>query len=443
MNEQQWYSERDDRTLRYARRVLPPNRWILLCAEATYAERYDGQVAILTAANLLGRMTPAVAIDIPDVRIVAPLPWAGQKLQDFILAQLYAADPFGRFECRAYRSSDYVLRLGLSGVGEVAHGTGWNAYIGPTPSPLAVVNDLNPIGPAFAAIIAAANLFIHEFAPPSRPFILNTLTWSHELTGPETPILPTQPDLGDLWTVGTGSVGTVILYFLTLATPHFSTALFDMDTVKRHNLDRSPIFTAKHLGQYKVHVVSEYLKAMEVINVTVDNTPLDQSTLWQRRPPGTPDVLISAANERNVRHVIETRYPPIQIYGTTGKNWQASVIRHTLFKDPCSCCLFPNTDYVPTSCATGEIPESDGEEQVDAAIPFLSFAAGAMAASEILKLVLPGFPFSTNRVTLCTKPWPRIAHASLYRRPECICRHLSAPVHRKMIEGSQFASLSH
>jgi hypothetical protein len=57
------------------------------------------------------------------------------------------------------------------------------------------------------------------------------------------PWIDSGPELGSLWTVGVGSVGTAVLYFLTPVTNRFYATLFDMDFVKVQNLDHSPIFT--------------------------------------------------------------------------------------------------------------------------------------------------------------------------------------------------------
>lgn len=104
-----------------------------------------------------------------------------------------------------------------------------------------------------------------------------------------------------------------------------------------------------------------------VTGVRADARALDESDLWRAREAGTPDILIATANERNVRAVIETEFPPIQIYGTTGKNWQAVVIRHIPLADPCSSCLFPETDYAPTRYATGEVAIGADGERVERA----------------------------------------------------------------------------
>lgn len=432
MNEAAWRAERDSRSLRYAGRVLDPDRWVLLRADPDYAARYDGQVALLVAANLFGRMTPALALDIPAVPIVAPLPWAGADLRTFIEAQLLAADPFGRFESRAARDGDYILHLGRTGAPAIVHGSGWNLYAGPAPSPLDDDDSVNPIGPAMAAILAGAEAFRGALSH-APAFQLNALTWQAGMAPPEAAPLPAGLAPGALWFVGLGSVGTAILYVLSLATRAFSARLFDMDDVKVHNLDRSPLFLARHVGWNKVTAAADYLAGIGMTGVEAEPVALDESATWRDRAPGIPDVLVSAANERNVRAVIENGYPPLQIYGTTGRNWQAAVIRHAPLEDPCSCCLFPEDSHALTTCATGSVPQSNGRERMDAALPFLSFAAGAMAAAEVLKQGLAGYPFAPNRMILNTSPCIRTVPAILSMRPRCICSQRSAAVHRRML----------
>jgi hypothetical protein len=222
-----------------------------------------------------------------------------------------------------------------------------------------------------------------------------------------------------------------------------------MDFVKVHNLDRSPIFVASDVDEInpksKVAITEAYLRSVGVQNVAQEQKPLDQSSLWFDRRAGTPDLLVSAANERNVRYIIEQSSPPLQIYGTTGANWEASVIRHIPLVDPCSCCLFPpDTPQAATTCATETVVRPDTGDAVDASLPFLSFAAGLMAAAEILKAKLPGYPFSANRTTLYTHAAtvPRFVSPRLTQRPDCQCRVRHSSVHRQMISGSRYEILS-
>jgi len=443
-----WHRERNDRSFRYAGRVLPTDRPILLKLGAESAARYDGQVAAIVAANLLARMTPVVAFDVPDSDILPPLPWVGTQLRNRLGEIAFAADPAGLFEMRGGRDGDYILSLGRNHSAATVHGSGWNAFIGPGASPLPDSDQANPIGPALAAIIAVARLFALQMEAMDGPHLFNAFNWqSSIIRDSKVPRFDPAPDLGSIWAVGLGSVGTAVLYFLTLVTNRFSATLFDMDFVKVQNLDRSPIFAASVAGNgvYKVDATASYLRSVGVQSVTKERKALDQSTLWFAREAGTPDLLISAANERNVRYIIEQSAPPLQIYGTTGANWEASVIRHIPLLDACSCCLFPpDTPQAATACATETVVQSATGETVDASLPFLSFVAGLMAAAEILKAGLPGYPFSPNRTTLYTHPAvsPRFVSPTMARRPGCLCADRRSSVHRQMIKGSKYEGFS-
>jgi hypothetical protein len=435
MDKRQWYEGRDNRTLRYASRRLDHRRWIAITASPDSLRRYDGQVGILTATNLLGRMTPSIALCFPDVPIHAALHWAGQSLHNVVLAQMRAADPHGQFTARNIEAADHVFHTGRDGAPSVVQGTGWDAYTGPGPSPLPDADDTNPFGAAFAAILAASQIFVHEFEVPDAPFTCNAFNWENELAA-AAPVFTPRAALGDIWVVGAGSVGTAALYFLTLATRNFSTTIIDHDVVKLHNLDRSPVFVETDIRRLKVDATRDYLTSVGLREVHVDPHALHESALWHSRQAGTPDVIIAAANEKKIRYYIEAGFPPLQLYATTGQNWQVALLRHEPFGEACSLCLFP-ADETPASTACATAPAKPGpateDEQVDAALPFLSFAAGLMTACETVKSRLPGFPFSSNRVVLYTRPTPLLTSARLHHRAGCFCETRDAGIYRAML----------
>jgi hypothetical protein len=214
MDAEQWYSRRDDRTRRYAGRVLSPNRSILLKLSPDSSRRYDGQVSAIVAANLLARMTPAVAVAVPDVDIVPPLPWAGITLRKHLIEVMFGADPNGRFQIRNERDGDYVLDFGTTGESTV-HGSGWNAFVGSGASPLPLSDQPNPVGPGLAAIIAVARLFGSNLGKIDGPYVFNGFNWqSNVLFDDAFPGIGHLADLGSIWSIGLGSVGTAALYFL-------------------------------------------------------------------------------------------------------------------------------------------------------------------------------------------------------------------------------------
>lgn len=441
MTEQEWRELRNSRSMLYAGRVLDPGQPILLSIDKEYASRYDGQVALITAASLFARMTPSVFLDVPPIQVVPFLPWRGLSLRDVAMELMRHADPFAHFDCRAEMPRDYIVRLGTAGKSRIVHGSGWNIYIGPSDSPISSSNDLNPVGAVLSVIIEAANIFFHAFNVPNKTYLFNALHWSTGILPIGEGILPNIIDLGTIWTVGVGSVGTSALYCLGLTSGIMDLTLFDMDRVKVENMDRSPVFGATDLSKPKVEVTKMFLDNMGIKNITAVDKALHESDLFGKRGQGVPDIFISTANELNVRSIIESSFPPLQIYGTTGKDWQASMIRHIPLIDPCSCCLFPNTIHSETACATSKAEAVNGD-QVDAALPFLSFAAGVMAASDILKTSLPGYPFTDNRTYLYTWRGAKLGQRKLINRDDCICKSRSKAVHRQMIGGSKYAYLS-
>ncbi|MBA2556353.1 MAG: hypothetical protein H0V12_03240 [Chloroflexi bacterium] len=69
------------------------------------------------------------------------------------------------------------------------------------------------------------------------------------------------------------------------------------------------------------------------------------------------------------------------VHATTGTGWTAELHRHLRERDDCIACRIPEeqSKQSPFACADGEVPTSDGDS-TDAALPFLSAAAGLLLA---------------------------------------------------------------
>ena len=146
-------------------------------------------------------------------------------------------------------------------------------------------------------------------------------------------------ELGDVWSIGVGSVGSCALFFLGLITRNFRAVLVDRDNVEIENVTRSALFSWRDALREasKVDVAACWLREARVEQIEPLVAWLHEiPDHWTRRPTGTPDLLISAANERNVRSVIEGSHPPLQMYATTGQNWQSD----TIPTHPARRCLF-------------------------------------------------------------------------------------------------------
>ena len=440
------YDERwGDRTARYPGSTpLPDGSTVHITVDPEYAETYSGQVAAVTAASILGRMTKSIATQVPPATISSLLPWKERTLYDVVHQTLAEAHQYGQHVSRGPMPGDRRVFIGPKGDGIVVHGSGWEAYSGTGQSPLSSHNHQNPFGAAFAAIMAAARIQIDPKAEQFERTTVDTYTWNVGTQDRPSPPKPTGFEVGELWCVGVGSVGSSTLFFLSLATQDFHAVLVDRDSVEVENVTRSPLFTWKDALQNtpKVTVAERWLEQTRVRETTAYYTWLHELEEWAQRPQGTPDLIVSAANEKNVRSTIENYFPPVQIYATTGKNWQATLLQHIPTKGPCSLCV-PGSQRasVPLACATApSVDETVSED--DVALPFLSYAAGLMTAAEIAKLAITGKAAKENRVFFQPRAVAPFQAAPLERKQGCICITRDDEAYRESINGSRFAELS-
>ncbi|MXV79779.1 MAG: hypothetical protein F4X58_12640 [Chloroflexi bacterium] len=447
MSEREFDSRWHDRAARYAKGAsLPLDSPVHISVEPRFGSTYSGQVAAVTAASLFGRMTKRVSFDVAAQPIHNALPWSGASLDEVVEETLRACHRFGQYEQRAARDGDTRLVVGAIGDGLLMHGSGWNGYCGIDPSPLEQSTETNPFGAAFAVVLGAATLQQSPRLKLVRASIADTFRWVDTAQPSNGTTVTPDFEVGELWDVGAGSVGSSALFFLGLITRAFRAVLIDGDRVELENVTRTPVYTwMDGLEEpWKVDALGQWLSAAGVEQVEIHRAWLDEiRERWVSRQSGTPDVIIAAANERNVRNLIEEMFPPIQIYATTGRNWQATLFRHIPVKEACSLCV-PGSEgklSVPL-CATGTSqPGPSQEVEDDVALPFLSFAAGVMSAAEIAKIAITGRASSTNRVFF--EPSNRgLIRVALSAKPDCACGRRDPVVHRSVIAGSRFAALS-
>src|SRR5690349_10557635 len=107
MDAAQYTEALNDRLRRYGATPLDATKVIAITADPAYLATYDGQVAALVAANLLGRMSPSVILGFDDRALDALLPWSGASLHEVALQSMRGANPYGTYEARAWSNGDY------------------------------------------------------------------------------------------------------------------------------------------------------------------------------------------------------------------------------------------------------------------------------------------------------------------------------------------------
>ena len=85
-----------------------------------------------------------------------------------------------------------------------------------------------------------------------------------------------------------------------------------------------------------------------------------------------------------MRPALQARPEPVLLHATTTPSWGAIAHRHIAGHDDCIVCRLPEEADPQFTCSTADVGE--GEERMDASLPFLSAAAGLLLTIELFRL---------------------------------------------------------
>jgi len=448
---EEFYALRDDRTNQCARGNDYTDACIGITIDDQAADTYAGQVAFLLLVNLTARWCRRIRLIAPRATVDRRLGFlrAGfEDLSDLALAIARSADPFGDFDSGPATSSGWLrVHVGSGSAPDDAHrirGSGWIALAGDTVSTPEAGGD-EAIGAALAACIGAAWAFRNALrdSPPLGAVRLSLWNMAGGEAAVQGPVgLETRLGLAAL--IGCGAVGSSMAYLLPLVNAKARLVLVDKDPVDITNLNRSPLFFYEDFKAPKTRTLATYLRRA---GFDVDDVPMwfDEALLAKRIFAERPDIVIPAANEHGVRLAVQQQVPPIQVYGTTGRDWQAFMGRHIPQREDCLTCRFPvQAPAVPLlRCATSAVSMPDQPVSADAALPFLSMAAAVLATAELIKTSHPGFPQNGNFVCLDFRgPLTDFFVVQKAASPTCSVCQFQTRVWTKLNERTLFSSLS-
>ncbi len=458
LNATEFYVQSQDRIRRYLKGDFFESVSIALATSAETAQSYSGQVLTLVAANLLSRFCRHVILSLPDILLhphlaQPPNQWLIERVQ----SEMYGANPYGHFEESKIipKQVDYILQLGKSDNGRlsanlVADGDGWVAYIARNDqSPFEKHVSLNPVGPAAAACMAIADIFKVFTGVPEHlridRLVLSFFDFSLNESCLLAPAIPAVIDIGRTQMIGVGSVGSSVLYMLSLLPVKGHLDLIDHQCVELVNLDRAPIFAASDVGRPKVSVGERWIRGSG-LQVRPHQAKFSEFIGTHSRFEQSPDLVLLLANEHNVYADLQSNFPPLIIYGTTTASWGVNLGRHIPLKEECVLCRYPNQVEPIYKCATTDfmsLQQAEQTERVDASLPFLSFMAGVLATAELLKAQFQGYPFHGGFAYLdLIGVLGRIDLLHREKRSECLCNQQSRRIYKQCLKGSRWAKLS-
>jgi hypothetical protein len=377
---------RADRTLRYTGGLQPEIPAGITSGTATTAT-IPGQIAILTAVNILARAHPEIILALPDLPLLIPSPAGGTTLVDACRKLIAAASP-GVTMCTATHLAPGILSMGIghdAGAATIyAGGARWTAHTsGTRPQPI-TADPSSALGAGLAVTLAAGYIFRAAIGLPAvadRGISLWALAPAAEPTGPVAfgPVA-----VGSAWLVGAGAIGSCLAWWLQFTGVDGAWTVIDGDIADDTNLNRSLGLFAAHTGTGGQEPVPKSDAAAALIPGAVSYPRWWED--WAAAGPESPDVLIPVANEHGIRPAIAAYGHPAAIHATTSRDWTAELHRHLPGQDGCIACRLPERSPA-FACATGAARTAAGHDPGrDAALPFLSAAAGVLLLSGLLQL---------------------------------------------------------
>jgi hypothetical protein len=457
-----WYAQRDDRTRRVEGIAGFEGYSVGVIVDDRVSSNYNIQVMALTAINILSRWCRRIRVQVtPDATSCLPLT-DSERLSSLIEKTVRNSDPFNEFSLGTVSESDFdrILIIGSPKINlkrpqVLITGAGWISGIGVGTKPLEITAyaDRNPVGPAFSACLGVAELF--------RSAIGITITYPHAywyslldftVLEDESQVANSHPfsnslDLGRVYQIGCGAVGSCLDYFLSFTNWGGVINLIDYDRVTVDNCNRSLCFNANEALHTikKTESCSAALSGSRLLPIPFggDYSEFVSAGHYLKTPP---DVILSLANEKNVWEVIQHNYPPMVLHATTSANWTLNFGRHIPKKEWCILCRFSSETrprFTPV-CAQGTLPfAAKGEQPILGVLPFLSSAAADLILSELAKTSFDNFPLNENFVQYSMKlhnsDFLKMSRESTHG---CICQHQSVTHYPDEIKSTKLWHLS-
>ena len=390
-----FYEERDRRSRQYVindGNVPVGPAGIVIAPDA--AECPAAQLATLALVNMLARVHRTLVVSVPAAPLVVPqLLGTSTTLEAAVHQTARAINPFIRLSPRPVGDTTPVVGLGASapaGLDGYLLIDGWQGGI--TNAPTAAGGDpASMLGAGAAACISAAFLFHLARGRRPAPHVVSLWELGDGREG-RAPSVAWPLNVGDVLVIGAGAVGSALAFWLRAVGVESDWCFIDPDIARLHNTNRSLGMTAADagwptdtVGRHKSRVASHLLR---------ENGSYEVATYreWlSGHPNARPDLVIPVANDDGVRSAVMGRGEPILIHGSTSPNWTAELHRHIPDIDDCIPCRLPDSGEPRLTCSSGPVDPGNASSS-DAALPFLSGAAGLLLLTGLAQLQLGALP---------------------------------------------------
>jgi hypothetical protein len=388
----EFYAERDRRTRQYGGHDDALERPVHLIVGPDVAATRAGQIATLALVNLVARAHRRLDAEIPGVPLQARSLVPADGFPAAAIQTALAINPV--LDLTAGTGAPIRIGLGQNVPDGLDLYLGWLGGRGTVSNTQLTASEFDPesvFGAATAAVFGAAAVFRLAHDQPARTARFNPIELGADddagLRDHRTPV-----DVGDVLAVGAGAVTAAMTYWLReLGIAAGTWDFLDPDDVELHNTNRCMTMTAVHAGWPASAADNKAAAVAWAIGGRPHPVWYDQ---WQPDQYGRHDLVLPLANERGVRRLVAYRGEPLLLHATTSSDWTAELHRHLPDRDDCIDCRLPDTTAPQMQCSTGPTDATDSTSP-DAALPFLSAAAGLMLAGVLA--TLPDGPAMAGR----------------------------------------------
>lgn len=406
-----WYNERNKRTDSFTGVTENCHDIKVKVIVTADINVYTTQVMLTVCLNILARWCYNIEVTSADTLDLLTHPGTNESLLTALTKMLSGIDSNGRFTFNEPASGEAGITLFIGSpvlnyespyVAIDGHGWVSSCSFNSFGACARTTTGNNPIGPAFAACLANAELF--RWA--NRMGSVDYSKWYslYDMSVADSVIINTEElpelDLGRMHIVGCGAIGSSFTYLLNLV--NFTGALTFIDAdeaVELHNTSSSLLFNLNNLAGEKTKSVicAEYLSGKRFVVHPPFNGDYSNFGYAHDQQTKSADVILCFANDHNIWSTIQHLYPPVVFHATTSRSWGLNIGRHIPLKDNCIMCTFQDLiakAYVPR-CAEVEMSiahvaenEVRQEEPHASILPFLSPAAAVITLAEVVKLLM-------------------------------------------------------
>lgn len=388
-----FYAARDQRTAEYGAHEAALLAPLVVSVDVATAGSRSGQVAVMALVDMLYRVHRSVRLELPDVTTQS-----GEKLEALALRAALAIDPF-QDPLRARVDGEFRIAVSakpdVPGADIIATWSGGRGEVhvdGEAPPTCHHLEDGvqggDILGAATAACLAAAAAFALAHNRVPRSTALNLLSRTSDAAASSASVVG-PIDVGDVDIVGGGAVGHALTYWANEFGAVGRWNVIDGDDCEIHNTNRCMGMTVADAG-WSNGIPGGVPRpkaetAARNVSATFETQWFDQVA----RDCPRVDLTLVLANERDVRAALAQQGDPLLLHATTSPDWTAELHRHVPGRDDCPACRLPTTTRATFRCSEGPVDPTD-ETYGDAALPFLSAAAGLALAVALLDLGTDG-----------------------------------------------------